>query len=56
MRQHVWPCRYCPVAEQDLPSDYGKDGANGLKRITTHERRHDEANTVPVRRYQQGRA
>lgn len=42
-KEHVWPCSKCPVAERDLPSDFGKDGVNGLKRITIHERKHKEA-------------
>ena len=41
-KQHVWPCSMCPVAEKDLPSDFGKDNQNGLKRIIAHERKHKE--------------
>ena len=40
MRLHVWPCRYCVVAERDVPSDFGKDSQNGYKRIIAHERNH----------------
>lgn len=39
MKQQVWPCGYCVVAERDLPSDFGKD-TNAYKRIIAHERNH----------------